>query len=152
MGLRMRCTTQVCTIVCGKTAKDGLFDELKKALAERVLNAELDEHLGRDSGWQGEPPQWLFEEDGSDRDLEDRRSHPARPGRHVRSEADCPLSAPISWLRRKDRVRARQRLARGTTGNTQQLKVSSSHRLPQDPIVAVVDGLKGFPDAINPAR
>jgi putative transposase len=25
--------------------KDGLFDELKKALAERVLNAELDEHL-----------------------------------------------------------------------------------------------------------
>ena len=27
-------------------SKDGLFDELKKALAERVLNAELDEHLG----------------------------------------------------------------------------------------------------------
>ncbi|MBN8945081.1 MAG: IS256 family transposase, partial [Rhizobiales bacterium] len=26
-------------------AKDGLFDELKKALAERVLNAEIDEHL-----------------------------------------------------------------------------------------------------------
>src|SRR5215207_6845321 len=26
-------------------SKDGLFDELKKALAERVLNAELDEHL-----------------------------------------------------------------------------------------------------------
>src|SRR5918994_1743855 len=25
--------------------KDGLFDELKKALAERVLNAELDDHL-----------------------------------------------------------------------------------------------------------
>src|SRR5580700_4475592 len=27
-------------------AKDGLFDELKKALAERVLNAEIDDHLG----------------------------------------------------------------------------------------------------------
>jgi hypothetical protein len=27
-------------------AKDGLVDELKKALSERVLNAELDEHLG----------------------------------------------------------------------------------------------------------
>src|SRR6202162_4269939 len=27
-------------------AKDGLFDELKKALAERILNAELDDHLG----------------------------------------------------------------------------------------------------------
>ena len=26
--------------------KDGLFDELKKALAERILNAELDDHLG----------------------------------------------------------------------------------------------------------
>ena len=25
--------------------KDGLFDELKKALAERVLNAEIDDHL-----------------------------------------------------------------------------------------------------------
>ena len=26
-------------------SKDGLFDELKKALAERVVNAELDDHL-----------------------------------------------------------------------------------------------------------
>ena len=26
-------------------SNDGLFDELKKALAERVLNAELDDHL-----------------------------------------------------------------------------------------------------------
>ncbi len=26
--------------------KDGLLDELKKALSERILNAELDEHLG----------------------------------------------------------------------------------------------------------
>jgi hypothetical protein len=25
--------------------KDGLFDELKNALAERVLNAEIDDHL-----------------------------------------------------------------------------------------------------------
>jgi putative transposase len=31
--------------------KDGLFDELKKALAERVLNAELDDHL------ESEPPE-----------------------------------------------------------------------------------------------
>jgi putative transposase len=28
-------------------AKDGLLDELKKALSERILNAELDEHLDR---------------------------------------------------------------------------------------------------------
>ena len=26
-------------------AKDGLLDDLKKALSERILNAELDEHL-----------------------------------------------------------------------------------------------------------
>ena len=30
-------------------AKDGLFDELKKALAERVLNAEMDDHLKGDA-------------------------------------------------------------------------------------------------------
>ena len=30
-------------------SKDGLFDELKKALAERVLNAELDDHLDHDA-------------------------------------------------------------------------------------------------------
>ena len=27
---------------------EGLLDELKKALAERVLNAEMDHHLGQD--------------------------------------------------------------------------------------------------------
>ena len=26
-------------------AQDGLLDELKKALAERILNAEMDQHL-----------------------------------------------------------------------------------------------------------
>ncbi len=31
-------------------SKDGLFDELKKALAERVLNAELDDHLDSEAG------------------------------------------------------------------------------------------------------
>jgi len=29
--------------------KDGLVDELKKALSERILNAELDEHLDGES-------------------------------------------------------------------------------------------------------
>lgn len=34
-------------------AKDGLLDDLKKALSERIVNAELDEHLGeeRTEGW-----------------------------------------------------------------------------------------------------
>ena len=30
-------------------AKNGLLDELKKALAERALNAEMDHHLDQDS-------------------------------------------------------------------------------------------------------
>src|SRR6201982_2621798 len=30
--------------------KDGLVDELKKALSERILNAEIDEHLDGDAG------------------------------------------------------------------------------------------------------
>jgi putative transposase len=38
----------------------GLVDELKKRLAERMLNAEMDHHLGNGGGgrsWQS--PQWL---------------------------------------------------------------------------------------------
>ena len=31
-------------------SKDGLFDEIKKALAERMLNAELDDHLDNEEG------------------------------------------------------------------------------------------------------
>jgi putative transposase len=30
-------------------AKNGLFDELKKALAERMLNAEMDHHLTQEA-------------------------------------------------------------------------------------------------------
>jgi putative transposase len=33
-------------------ARDGLLDDLKKALSERILNAELDEHL-EDEGVEG---------------------------------------------------------------------------------------------------
>ncbi len=40
--------------------KDGLFDELKKALAERVLNAEIEEHLDGEAGeGRKKSPQWL---------------------------------------------------------------------------------------------
>ena len=34
--------------------QDGLFDELKKALAERVLNAEFDDHLDGETARGGE--------------------------------------------------------------------------------------------------
>lgn len=33
--------------------KDGLFDDLKKALAERMLNAEMDHHLAQEAEEEG---------------------------------------------------------------------------------------------------
>jgi hypothetical protein len=89
-------------------SKDGLFDELKKALAERVLNAELDDHLdseaadGAKNRRNGYSKKTVLTGNG-----EDRRPHSARPRRHVRSEADPALSAAVSWLRRQDRVDVR---------------------------------------------
>jgi putative transposase len=69
--------------------KDGLFDELKKALAERVLNAELDDHLESEApAGAAEPSQRAFEEDRSDRDREALHPDSPRSGRDVRSEAD----------------------------------------------------------------
>ena len=50
-----------------KTAFDpgGLLDGLKKALAERALNAEMDHHLAGERDRQ--QPQWLWQEDGGHR-------------------------------------------------------------------------------------
>ena len=47
-------------------SKDGLVDELKKALSERILNAELDEHLEAERRLPIQSPEWLFEEVGFD--------------------------------------------------------------------------------------
>ncbi len=54
---------------------DGLLDELKKALAERALNAEMDHHLDVGERWR-QPPQRLWQEDGSDRDGQARARFP----------------------------------------------------------------------------
>jgi transposase-like protein len=60
-------------------SSDGLLGELKKALAERVLNAEMDHHLSdsrQDEVSEGENPanhrQWLQQEDGADGERSDR--------------------------------------------------------------------------------
>ena len=79
--------------------KDGLVDELKKALSERILNAEIDEHLDGDGGEaQRQSPQRLFEEVGSDWHFEDDIVGAARSGWDLRSETDCQIPAPVSGL------------------------------------------------------
>src|SRR5271168_5611300 len=59
---------------------------------------------GRAGGWQAQPPQWLFEEERSDGEFEARHKGAARPRGDIRSQADRPLSAPVPWLRREDRI------------------------------------------------
>ena len=76
-------------------SKDGLVDELKKALSERILNAELDEHLDGEGG----------EGKGNHRNGYSKKSvltgtstYPVgatRSGRDLRSEADCQIPAPV---------------------------------------------------------
>ena len=69
------------------TGEDGLFKQLKKALIERALGAELTEHLGYE---KGDPvgrgsgkSQWDEFEDGTARGRGDRDFGPARPCRQL---------------------------------------------------------------------
>ena len=66
--------------------KDGLVDELKKALSERILNTELDEHL------DGEEPQGNHRNGYSKKSVLTGTSKmtlsvPQRSGRNVRPES-----------------------------------------------------------------
>ena len=70
--------------------KDGLVDELKKALSERILNTEIDEHLDRG---QAQSPQRLFEEVGSHWQREDDAVGAAGSGRDVRSQTNRQIPA-----------------------------------------------------------
>ncbi|BCH23250.1 hypothetical protein MesoLjLb_42040 [Mesorhizobium sp. L-8-3] len=65
-------------------AKDGLLDDLKKALSERILNAELDEHLA-DEGADGNANRrnGHSKKTVADGDVTDDAGDPARPGRHL---------------------------------------------------------------------
>src|SRR5215217_7218241 len=74
-----------------KTAFDpnGLLDGLKKALAERALNAEMDHHLGR-------------EETGNSRNGYGRKSVITDTGKlELQIPRDRQVSAPLSRLRRQ---------------------------------------------------
>lgn len=60
--------------------KTGILAELTKALAERALSAELDEHLSQQAG-QSEAAQGLVDEAGPDRPLRDPGHRPDRANR-----------------------------------------------------------------------
>ena len=80
--------------------KDGLVDELKKALSERILNTELDEHLDGESG----------EGKGNHRNGYSKKSvltgtsKMTLSGRNVRPEADRQVPAPVPGLRQQDHL------------------------------------------------
>ena len=65
-------------------AKDGLLDDLKKALSERILSAELDEHV-EDERAQGNANRrnGHSKKSVSDQYVEDEAVDTARPGRHL---------------------------------------------------------------------
>ena len=72
-------------------ADGGLLDGLKKALAERALNAELDHHL------EGGEPDGEAEQDGAGQD-----------------RGDAVHSPIMRWPRRVDLSQCRGRIASGT--------------------------------------
>ena len=84
---------------------EGLFKQLKKALLERALGAELSDHLGYEKGdpagrgtWQ--QPQRPFGQDGSDRGRRGRACGTARPQRQLRAGDRAQGRAPAGRLRR----------------------------------------------------
>ena len=83
-------------------SKDGLFDELKKALAERVLNAELDDHLeGEAAAGKSNHRNGYSKKTGlTETSKIDIKVPRDREGSFI--EADCALSAAFPRLRRED--------------------------------------------------
>ena len=83
-------------------AQDGLLDELKKALAERILNAEMDQHLAaertRRRPGSAEPPQRPQPQDGADRDRRLGAAGAARPAGELRAAADRQVPAAASRI------------------------------------------------------
>jgi putative transposase len=81
---------------------NGLLDGLKKALAERVLNAGMDHHLA------GEEPGNRRNGYGRKTVLTDtgriRAGGAARPPGQFRPAADRQISAPLSGVRRQDHL------------------------------------------------
>jgi putative transposase len=82
-----------------KTAFDpgGLLDGLKKALAERALNAEMDHHLAGENGAGNGRNGYGRKTVTTDSGKFDGRA--AGSAGELRPATDCQISAPVSRLR-----------------------------------------------------
>ena len=85
--------------------KDGLVDELKKALSERILNTELDEHLDSD-GAEGKANHrnGYSKKSVLTGTSKMTLSVPRDRAGHVRPEADRQIPAAVSGFRRQDHL------------------------------------------------
>src|ERR1700745_1586748 len=86
------------------TGADGLFKQLKKALIERALGAELSDHLGYEKGdpagrGSGKEPERAQREDDPARGRRDQNSCATRPGRQLRAAVDRQGPDPFRRLR-----------------------------------------------------
>ena len=86
-------------------SSEGLLTDIKKALAERMLNAEMDQHLEGETAIPGsegdssrQPPQRLQQEDGPDGHQPGGAGDPAGSARHLRAAADREVPTPLPWL------------------------------------------------------
>ena len=123
--------------------KDGLVDELKKALSERILNTELDEHLDAD-GVEGKPnhrngyskKSVLTGTSKMTLSVPRDRAGTFDPKLIAKYQRRFPVLG--IWIEQTEGAKFWLRVVN-------ELKTCGA----QDILIAVVDGLKGFPEAIN---
>ena len=125
--------------------QDGLLDELKKGLSERVLNAELDAHLDAETA------------DGKTNRHNGRSQKTVLTGTS-KVTLDIPRDRAgtfdpqlIAKYQRRFPDFDEKIISEQTEGAKFWLRVMNElkNRGVQDILLAVVDGLKGFPEAIN---
>src|SRR5437773_884051 len=144
-------------LLAGHNAKtvfenDGLLDELKKALAERILNTELDHHLGQEGEQaagnvrNGASPKTVLTDSGR-LDLAIPRDRQGRDEGAVKNKA-VYLAIGMRCSGHKEILGI---WIEQTEGAKFWLRVMTEirNRGTHDVLIAVVDGLKGFPEAIN---
>ena len=82
--------------------KDRLVDELKKALSERILNTELDEHLDGDGAKGKSNHRNGYSKKSVLTGTPKMTLAVPRDGWHLRPQADCQVPAPVSGFRQQD--------------------------------------------------